>query len=236
MNIRDFLPKNFRTLPPADQQAARVAAYAAMQARKAERKIELAAEREERAKVEMTCQVCARGIMANTGLLAHHGYQRPGTGWQTASCRGAKELPFQVSRDALGAEIADATAYAALRREQARAARAEESAITIKYSVLMDVGGRQQFVDRVCTNVTRARWDHIKEHNPEVFKDKHGPYDPQRCRYAEFTFDIALDYFARTIERDVAQTEDYVTRQQARFDAWVQTHERRDGAWIAVGA
>lgn len=45
------------------------------------------------------CQICAREIKANTGLIAHHGYQRPGTGWQTASCDGAKQLPYEVSRD-----------------------------------------------------------------------------------------------------------------------------------------
>ena len=46
-----------------------------------------------------TCQICARAIKANTGVIAHHGYQRPGSGWQTASCDGAKQLPYEVSRD-----------------------------------------------------------------------------------------------------------------------------------------
>lgn len=45
------------------------------------------------------CQICSRDIKANTGLIAHHGYQRPGGGWQTASCMGAKYLPYEVSRD-----------------------------------------------------------------------------------------------------------------------------------------
>lgn len=45
-----------------------------------------------------TCQICARNIKANTGTIAHHGYQRPGSGWQSASCDGAKQLPYQVSR------------------------------------------------------------------------------------------------------------------------------------------
>ncbi len=47
-----------------------------------------------------TCQICARNIKANTGLIAHHGYQRPQyQGWQTASCDGARQLPYEVSRD-----------------------------------------------------------------------------------------------------------------------------------------
>lgn len=46
-----------------------------------------------------TCQICARAIKANTGYIAHHGYTRPGNGWQTSSCMGAQQLPYEVSRD-----------------------------------------------------------------------------------------------------------------------------------------
>jgi hypothetical protein len=47
------------------------------------------------------CQICGRLIQAKKGLIAHHGYKRPdrGSGWQTASCMGAKHLPYEVSRD-----------------------------------------------------------------------------------------------------------------------------------------
>lgn len=48
-----------------------------------------------------TCQICARAIKANTGVIAHHGYQRPGYGWQTASCFGAQYKPYEESRDAI---------------------------------------------------------------------------------------------------------------------------------------
>lgn len=51
------------------------------------------------ATTKTTCQICARHIKANTGVIAHHGYQRPGTGWQTASCPGAQSLPYEQSRD-----------------------------------------------------------------------------------------------------------------------------------------
>lgn len=46
------------------------------------------------------CQICARPIKARTGIIAHHGYERPqAQGWQTASCDGARQLPYEVSRD-----------------------------------------------------------------------------------------------------------------------------------------
>jgi hypothetical protein len=53
-----------------------------------------------------TCQVCGRTIRAATGTIAHHGYRRPGQGWQTASCMGARHVPYEVGHDALDAWIA----------------------------------------------------------------------------------------------------------------------------------
>lgn len=48
-----------------------------------------------------TCQICERLIRAKAGILAHHGYKRPGDGWQTESCMGARNLPYEVSCDML---------------------------------------------------------------------------------------------------------------------------------------
>lgn len=64
-----------------------------------------------RAKRCATCQICGRAILANTGFIANHGYTRPGQGWQTASCMGAQELPFEVSSDVLPPAIASVTAH-----------------------------------------------------------------------------------------------------------------------------
>lgn len=44
-----------------------------------------------------TCQICGREIKAKRGRIAHHGYKRPHIGWQTASCLGARGLPYEVS-------------------------------------------------------------------------------------------------------------------------------------------
>lgn len=53
--------------------------------------------------MENTCQICEREIKAKTGVIAHHGYQRPdiGSGWQTDSCWGARHLPYEKSCDQL---------------------------------------------------------------------------------------------------------------------------------------
>lgn len=58
-----------------------------------------------------TCQICGRVIKANTGLIAHHGYRRPGNGWQTASCMGAKYKPYEISCDRIPQAIESVNWY-----------------------------------------------------------------------------------------------------------------------------
>lgn len=60
-----------------------------------------------------TCQICGRSIKANTGVIAHHGYQRPGDGWQTASCMGARFRLYEVACDALPPAIESCASYVA---------------------------------------------------------------------------------------------------------------------------
>ena len=62
-----------------------------------------------------TCQICAREIKANTGVIAHHGYRRPGGGWQTASCAGARFLPYEKACDRLPPTIFAIQAFIARR-------------------------------------------------------------------------------------------------------------------------
>lgn len=49
-----------------------------------------------------TCSCCFRGIaVVPSGHMAHHGYQRPGTGEQTPSCAGIRFRPLEVSVEGL---------------------------------------------------------------------------------------------------------------------------------------
>lgn len=65
-----------------------------------------------------TCQICGRGIKAKNGTIALHGYKRPGQGWQTASCFGARHRPYEVSCDALAPAIASSIAYTEKRNDE----------------------------------------------------------------------------------------------------------------------
>jgi hypothetical protein len=63
-----------------------------------------------------TCQICGRTIKANTGTIALHGYTRPGDGWQTAPCYGARFQPYEVSCSAIQPAIDIITAFIAERK------------------------------------------------------------------------------------------------------------------------
>lgn len=53
--------------------------------------------------LRMTCGCCMRPIAVvggtPNGSMAHHGYERPGHGWQTASCPGVKFKPLETTDD-----------------------------------------------------------------------------------------------------------------------------------------
>jgi hypothetical protein len=52
-------------------------------------------------KVVKTCPCCFRGIALAGQTMAHHGYERPGYGSQTASCMGIRFKPLEVSSEGL---------------------------------------------------------------------------------------------------------------------------------------
>jgi hypothetical protein len=58
-----------------------------------------------------TCQICGRPVKAKNGVIAHHGYKRPGDGWQTSSCAGARFAPYEVSAERIPAVIETITDY-----------------------------------------------------------------------------------------------------------------------------
>lgn len=56
--------------------------------------------------VRGTCGWCLRDIaVEKTGLMSHHGFTRPGVGYQTQSCNGVNYKNLEVSLDGLHARI-----------------------------------------------------------------------------------------------------------------------------------
>lgn len=182
-----------------------------------------------------TCQVCGRGILAEGGVIAHHGYQRPGEGWQTPSCNGAREVPFEIARDALGAEIMRLEAW----RDAEIAARKryadETAALWIRYDVSIpdprSPHGFKKTVTETLSGVTRATFDSLKVTEPQAFAGKNGPWIKEKYRYEPFTFDSLKAQILGSIDHQLALINSTITQQQARYDGWKQTLVFVDGAY-----
>lgn len=90
-------------------------------------------------KLVKTCPCCFRQIAVQGGTMAHHGYERPGMGWQTASCPGIRFRPLEVSTDGL-VWVINAIKAQLLKAKTAYAKRSKLVALTItKRRVVVEV-------------------------------------------------------------------------------------------------
>jgi hypothetical protein len=170
----------------------------------------------------LTCQVCGRPICAKTGVIAHHGYERPGTGYQTASCEGARELPFEVDRDALGSHIVNLRLYVEGLETVRPKVEAEEVALVwsfTDYSKPIGLGGHAQ------TQVTVTR---------ETFETMKAATEAKRRGYGNTTFDLLKAARLRSIDSNLEMTRQAIEHQQGRYDGWKQTHRREGAEWVEV--
>lgn len=227
--MRDTMIDVLNVLVPI---AARMEALKSKIGKRAPKATKTSIERDERDAKAMTCQCCGRGILAETGVIAHHGYERPaGMGYQTASCPGAKELPFEVSRDALGRYIKALEDYV-IRQDAFRSrVAAETTDIAWTYSDRSNCTARwQRGVDRM-VQVNRATFRQVVADTKaarEQGREGATPFEPDFDRLKAATID--------RIGSDITHTEAVIREQQARYDAWTQTHERQGDAWVAVAA
>lgn len=182
-------------------------------------------ERDERNAKAMTCQICARGILAELGAIAHHGYERPGDGYQTASCPGAKELPFEVSRERLGEHIVHQKDRLANSRAFLARVIAEDGDLAWTYEDRTACTKRwHQGVDKMVF-VNRANWVEEFAAAKAVGSTSTATYDS-----------VKAGTIART-EADIKSTADNITFQQARYDGWKgPTHRREGDAWVTLEA
>lgn len=144
-----------------------------------------------------TCQICGRPIHAASGRIAHHGYQRPGHGWQTPSCEGALELPFESSREALGRHIEGQRGRLAMLQASAAGLEAGNPDVCV-VQIKRDAAGRKIWDDvaaRHETELVTLTADHPKY--PEA----------KAARVAEVAADIRM-------------TAEYIAFQVGRFENW----------------
>ncbi|MET4240332.1 hypothetical protein [Bradyrhizobium sp. RT10b] len=168
----------------------------------------------EREAATMTCQCCGKRYLANTGTIAHHGYQRPGGGWQTASCSGAKFAPFEVSRDRLGVLITGLKNWKASAIESRAKVEAEQEPVRITftdYTAKADAWGRRPAKS---ADVTRETFAAIRAENEASLRRYSWAHD----------FDSIKERDLQARAADIKNVTEEIEAQQARFDGWKQTH------------
>jgi hypothetical protein len=176
----------------------------------------------------MHCQCCERAILANMGSIAHHGYERPGWGYQSASCMGAKELPFEVDRSALGRMLVFLRQRLANAEKHRAAIKAEKLPIVFHYE--------SQFIGPIRWHQPRGReWPVVKRsfdvsrESFEAFKEGPGS---NSCYGQDWEA-----YKARHVEglsNSIKNLREQIAHEQKRYDGWKQSHEWKGGQWVAL--
>ena len=169
----------------------------------------------------MTCQCCGRRILANTGKIANHGYERPEAHYQTASCGGAQVAPFEVSRDRLGRMIRSLIALKSQWQNARDLVAIERAPIVREYTKGF---GKAQTKHKV--SFTRASWD-----SPEAEAAR------AALRSSTFAdFDALLKVELASRDNDIRSLDRDIAHHQARYDGWKQTHswEAAGKAWVAL--
>ena len=146
-----------------------------------------------------TCQICARPIEAGTGVIAHHGYQRPGGGWQTASCMGARHRPYEQSCDYIPVAIKRLTAYLDGEKEALRKHVETPPDTLVVYK--KGYGGRPTAEKDVYLRPV--------DFSPEGLR-----------RYITRTYESQWDNVRHTLEKSIKHAQNDVEFLRARLAAW----------------
>jgi hypothetical protein len=165
----------------------------------------------------MHCQVCGRPILATRGVIAHHGFERPGYG-QTPSCFGARKLPFEAARDALGLMIDGLrNSIDAMRKARAVVA-AEQIPVTLGYT--RRAGSSSNMTVRL--GLTR-----------ENFEREVGQHRGSFCLVGP-TFDDCKARDLRDRDGRIRMQTEFLAEQEARYAGWQQTHRFKGGDWVKL--
>lgn len=205
----DALPTRIHKLEQRALNEKTRTARAAAKARQAQEDYEAGA--------QMTCQLCGRLIRSKHGVIAHHGYTRPGGGWQTSSCDGTHHPPLEVSNEHLIETIAD---YKKLcQSESSRLERVDSEQEPVVVQV-------------------KPHWSEDRRH-PYVFKFDRNNFAEVRVASegqlkSAATFDDYKDEFVSVLRAKLGQTKSILEDLRERNANWRQTREFVDGEFRPV--
>lgn len=170
----------------------------------------------------MHCQICGCDVLAETGVIAHHGYQRPGEGWQTASCHGARELPFETDRAALGVYI-EALKERKIGTEAALVAvRAETVDLRWTYNDYSQKRPRWERQPEVSVTVNRANFE-------ERLAEARARFSGKGVTFDQLKSGKIIELTTLTQSLHIA-----IVRQTKRFEGWAKTHDWDGAGWVPM--
>jgi len=151
------------------------------------------------------CQICGRQIGTTVGVIAHHGYERPGYGMQTASCLGARYHSYAESCDRL--------------REVAAIVAAQSADADAFVVVLQTRPPQTLSYDRPTDRYIGKRRETIREtvERPADFVDAQAPSWSLAARYS---YANVLDEARRNARRRAAALREMSTFLQRRLATW----------------
>jgi len=194
--LYDKLDAERRKLQREEDRAIKARRDAAKQSRIAVRSAKSAARKAARPASSNTatgeCQICGRRHKLVRGLVALHGYKRPGTGSTHGRCPGAQGLPFEISRDLLNGWIRSLMGQ--LADDRRALAKMTDSSLAQIVAFPVDQHGRP------LPPVTYVRGE----------RDARG-YD---------MFQITLNGRVRKLESSISNLEREIAHQSRRSDAW----------------
>jgi hypothetical protein len=172
----------------------------------------------------MTCQCCGRDIFAERGKIAHHGYERPGDGFQTASCMGAQHAPFEASRTRLGQMITGLTNNRDSQIERRGKVEREEIGgdIVVTWTNYQKPLGRGHYEEERAY-VGRAN-----------FAEAEGELKQALSRRGITSFDALKKNEIAQIEARIRHLNERIAYEQARYDGWKQTHRWQARQWATL--
>ena len=181
------------------------------------------AEKATKLALSKTCQICARPIFAETGVIAHHGYQRP-EGWhsQTASCVGARHVPFEVSCDALRDHVEKMGDQ--IRRMETNRADLAADAIPATFTWTYydrSLGYSRQAQRSKSVSLTAENFATVKTENSSVF-----------MTHSLHSYQEAKDRDLRERDQNIKSLREYCEWQESRMASWTQTFKRENGEWV----
>lgn len=171
-----------------------------------------AVSKKERDDVAMTCQICGGKYLAKKGKIAHHGYKRPGEGYQTQSCFGAMAAPFEVSRDTLGQWIGF------IKKDLKRAEDKLQFASTSPELPFAGSVGYGASYRKIEVSANERNFDEVKVDLIDKLKKAQGSYSS--ISSLPDSFDNLRKRSVATAKRIISDIEYDLKSQQSRYDKW----------------